>query len=58
MGRVATDEASASPMPEGRDALVGVYADPPVTDALWFRSGVDAAVTAHERPAAWGTHDG
>ncbi len=55
---IATDEASASPMPEGRDALVGVYADPAVADGLWFRSGVDTAVTTHERPASWGTHDG
>jgi TPP-dependent pyruvate/acetoin dehydrogenase alpha subunit len=54
----ATDEASASPMPDGRDALVGVYADPREAETLWFRSGVDAAVTTHERPAAWGTHDG
>ncbi len=54
----ATDDASAAPMPEGRDALNGVYADPAVADSLWFRSGVDAAVTTHERPAAWGTHDG
>jgi TPP-dependent pyruvate/acetoin dehydrogenase alpha subunit len=55
---VATDDASAAPMPDGRDALNGVYADPAVADSLWFRSGVDAAVTTHERPAAWGTHDG
>ena len=55
---VATDDASAAPMPEGRDALNGVYADPAVADSLWFRSGIDAAVTTHERPAAWGTHDG
>jgi TPP-dependent pyruvate/acetoin dehydrogenase alpha subunit len=55
---VATDDASAAPTPEGRDALNGVYADPAVADSLWFRSGVDAAVTTHERPAAWGTHDG
>lgn len=54
----ATDEAAASPMPEGRDALVGVYADPIAAEPLWYRSGVDAAVTTHERPAAWGTHDG
>jgi hypothetical protein len=54
----ATDEATASPMPDGRDALVGVYADPIAAEPLWFRSGVDTAVTTHERPAAWGTHDG
>jgi TPP-dependent pyruvate/acetoin dehydrogenase alpha subunit len=54
----ATDEASAAPTPDGPDALVGVYADPASVGTLWFREGVQAAVTAHERPAAWGTHDG
>ncbi|HWJ24569.1 MAG TPA: thiamine pyrophosphate-dependent dehydrogenase E1 component subunit alpha [Gemmatimonadaceae bacterium] len=54
----ATDEAEASPMPEPTDALVGVYADPPVVEPLWFREGVRAAVDRNERPAGWGTHDG
>ncbi len=54
----ATDEAEASPMPEGTDALVGVYADPPQVEALWFRAGIASAVSTHERPASWGTHDG
>ena len=54
----ATDEAERSPMPDPLDALVGVYADPPVVEPLWFRSGVRSAVTVHERPASWGTHDG
>jgi TPP-dependent pyruvate/acetoin dehydrogenase alpha subunit len=54
----ATDEAERSPAPEPLDALVGVYADPPVVDPLWFRAGVSSAVTEHERPASWGTHDG
>lgn len=54
----ATDEAEAAPAPEGPDALVGVYADPARADVLWFRSGIASAVAAHERPAAWGTHDG
>ena len=54
----ATDDAAAAPMPEGPDALVGVYADPAAADALWFRAGIQSAVTTHERPAAWGTHDG
>src|SRR6185437_10644044 len=54
----ATDEAEASPMPQGADALVGVYADPSVVETLWFRSGIDSAVSVHERPAGWGTHDG
>ena len=54
----ATEEAESSPMPEPTDALVGVYADPPVVDPLWFRAGVRSAVERHERPASWGTHDG
>ena len=54
----ATDEAEASPMPDGTDALVGVYADPPQVEALWFRAGIASAVSTHERPAGWGTHDG
>jgi len=54
----ATDEAEASPMPEPADALVGVYAEPPVVEPLWFREGVRAAVERNERPAGWGTHDG
>jgi TPP-dependent pyruvate/acetoin dehydrogenase alpha subunit len=53
----ATDEAEASPMPEPTDALVGIYADPPVEQPLWFREGVRAAVDVNERPASWGTHD-
>jgi TPP-dependent pyruvate/acetoin dehydrogenase alpha subunit len=54
----ATDEAERSPAPEPRDALRGVYADPPDVPALWFREGLRAAVDTHERPASWGTHDG
>ncbi|MDQ3243456.1 MAG: thiamine pyrophosphate-dependent dehydrogenase E1 component subunit alpha [Gemmatimonadota bacterium] len=54
----ATDEADASPMPEPTDALVGIYADPPVEQPLWFREGVRSAVEVNERPASWGTHDG
>jgi pyruvate dehydrogenase E1 component alpha subunit/2-oxoisovalerate dehydrogenase E1 component alpha subunit len=53
----ATDEAEASPMPEPSDALVGIYADPPSEQPLWFREGVRAAVDVNERPASWGTHD-
>jgi TPP-dependent pyruvate/acetoin dehydrogenase alpha subunit len=53
----ATDEAEKSPMPEPTDALVGIYADPPVTPPLWFREGIKSAVEVHERPASWGTHD-
>jgi pyruvate dehydrogenase E1 component alpha subunit/2-oxoisovalerate dehydrogenase E1 component alpha subunit len=54
----ATDEAERSPMPDPLDALVGVYADPPTVEPLWFRRGVRSAVEVHERPASWGTHDG
>ncbi len=53
----ATDEADASPMPEPTDALVGIYADPPVLAPLWFREGIKSAVETHERPSSWGTHD-
>jgi len=53
----ATDEAEASPMPDPTDALVGVYADPPVIPPLWFREGISSAVEVHERPSSWGTHD-
>lgn len=54
----AADEAERSPMPDPLDALVGIYADPPTADPLWFRQGVRSAVDVHERPASWGTHDG
>ncbi|HEY4647879.1 MAG TPA: thiamine pyrophosphate-dependent dehydrogenase E1 component subunit alpha [Gemmatimonadales bacterium] len=54
----ATDEAERSPAPEPRDALRGVYADPPEAPALWYREGLRSAVDTHERPASWGTHDG
>ncbi len=53
----ATDIAEASPMPEPTDALVGIYADPPAEQPLWFREGVRAAVEVNERPSSWGTHD-
>ncbi|HYU52914.1 MAG TPA: thiamine pyrophosphate-dependent dehydrogenase E1 component subunit alpha [Gemmatimonadaceae bacterium] len=53
----ATDEAEASPMPDPTDALVGIYADPPVLAPLWFREGIKSAVDEHERPSSWGTHD-
>lgn len=54
----ATEEAERSGPPEGPDALVGVYGDPPVTPAEWYREGVARAVDRHERPAAWGTSGG
>ena len=53
----ATDVAEQSPMPEPTDALVGIYHDPAVTEALWFREGVKSAVEKHERAAGWGTYD-
>jgi TPP-dependent pyruvate/acetoin dehydrogenase alpha subunit len=53
----ATDEAERSPAPEPLDALLGVTADPPAVEPLWFREGVKSAVKTHERPASWGTHD-
>ncbi len=54
----ATDTAEASPMPEPTDALVGVYADPPVMPPLWFREEVRSAVDVNERAQGWGTYDG
>lgn len=39
------------------DALRGVYADPPVMPALWYRAPA-AAPAAPERRAGWGTYDG
>ena len=54
----ATDEAERSPMPDPLDALVGIHADPPSVEPLWFRQGIRSAVDVHERPASWGTHDG
>lgn len=53
----ATDMAEGSRMPEATDCLVGVHADPPAVDALWFRQGIASAVDTHERPSSWGTHD-
>jgi TPP-dependent pyruvate/acetoin dehydrogenase alpha subunit len=53
----ATDEAEQSPVPEPQDSLVGIYADPPTLEPLWFREGIRSAVEEHERPASWGTHD-
>jgi pyruvate dehydrogenase E1 component alpha subunit/2-oxoisovalerate dehydrogenase E1 component alpha subunit len=54
----ATDEAEQSPPPDGPDALVGVYADPPAMPAEWYRDGITQAVERHERPASWGTAGG
>ena len=53
----ATDEAERSPVPEGPDALRGVYADPPEAPLQWYRRGVGKAVEGHERAQGWGTFD-
>jgi TPP-dependent pyruvate/acetoin dehydrogenase alpha subunit len=53
----ATDIADASAVPEPLDALVGVYADPPVQQPLWFRESARSVVEEHERPEGWGTYD-
>lgn len=54
----ATDVAEASPACDGPDALRGVYADPAEMPVLWYRGQAASAVSAHERPTSWGTHDG
>ncbi len=54
----ATDQAELSPPCDGGDALHGVYAEPATMPVQWYRGDVAAAVTSHERPASWGTHDG
>jgi TPP-dependent pyruvate/acetoin dehydrogenase alpha subunit len=53
----ATDMAERSGTPEALDALVGVYADPPSEQPLWFRAGTREVVQEHERPDGWGTYD-
>jgi TPP-dependent pyruvate/acetoin dehydrogenase alpha subunit len=55
---VATDEAERSPAPAPLDALVGVYADPPSEQPLWFREEGASPVEQHERPEGWGTFSG
>jgi len=55
---VATDEADRSPAPAPLDALVGMYADPPSEQPLWFREGGASPVEQHERPEGWGTFSG
>jgi pyruvate dehydrogenase E1 component alpha subunit/2-oxoisovalerate dehydrogenase E1 component alpha subunit len=52
----ATDEADRSPAPAPLDALIGMYADPPAEQPLWFREGIRSAVDEHERPEGWGTY--
>jgi TPP-dependent pyruvate/acetoin dehydrogenase alpha subunit len=53
----ATDIAEQSSVPEPLDALVGIYADPPAEQPLWFREGKRAVVDSNERPEGWGTFD-
>ena len=53
----ATDIADASGVPEPLDALVGIHADPPEAQPLWFREGKRAAVEVNERAESWGTYD-
>ena len=53
----ATDVAERSGVPEAPDALIGVYAEPPAAQRLWFREGQGSVVDAHERPEGWGTFD-
>jgi TPP-dependent pyruvate/acetoin dehydrogenase alpha subunit len=53
----ATDLAERSGVPQALDALVGVYAEPPAAQPLWFREGQGSVVDAHERPEGWGTYD-
>jgi TPP-dependent pyruvate/acetoin dehydrogenase alpha subunit len=52
-----TDIAERSNVPEPLDALVGIYADPPREQPLWFREGKRAVVQESERPSSWGTFD-
>ena len=53
----ATEIAERSGVPESLDALIGVYADPPAAQPLWFRAGKRQAVDVHERSEGWGTYD-
>jgi TPP-dependent pyruvate/acetoin dehydrogenase alpha subunit len=53
----ATDVAERSGVPEAPDALIGVYAEPPAAQRLWFREGQGSVVDGHERPEGWGTFD-
>jgi TPP-dependent pyruvate/acetoin dehydrogenase alpha subunit len=53
----ATDVAEQSGVPMPLDALVGIYADPPAEQPLWFRAGKTAVVEKSERPSSWGTFD-
>ncbi len=60
----ATEAAERAPSPDGADALVGVYAQPPVAETLWFRrannesGGAGPARPRAERVEGWGTFNG
>jgi len=54
----ATDLAEQSPAPDSREALLGVYHDPPSMPTLWYREGVGSAVENNERAQGWGTFNG
>lgn len=51
----ATDEAERSGPPQPLDALVGVYAEPPSEQPLWFRRDAHTDAYGAERPEGWGT---
>ena len=51
----ATDLAELSGTPDAREALMGVYAEPPAEQPLWFRRDVVADAYGQERPDSWGT---
>jgi len=55
----ATDLAELSGTPDAREALMGVYAEPPAEQPLWFRRDADTAAESQaygqERPESWGT---
>lgn len=51
----ATDLAELSGTPDAREALLGVYADPPSEKPLWFRRDAAADAYGQERPESWGT---
>ena len=51
----ATDLAERSGTPDAREALIGVYAEPPAEQPLWFRRDADTEAYGQERPESWGT---
>jgi len=51
----ATDLAELSGTPDVREALMGVYAEPPAEQPLWFRRDAETDAYGQERPESWGT---